>query len=350
MRSTTRLLLLAVAGALVAGEAAAATVALLPVRRGVRELEVTGLVEQTLAGELAARATLVEAERTRGALRRLRLRAPDNASEAQLLEVATGLGAEWLVSVAVHDASTALVPDLTLSARLYDGRTGRLVWAGSVGRSGLDRRRLLGLGIVESLEALVPGAVGDLLAPLLTAVDAGGVSSAPAPAARRDVLAIVPFTAIGTGDGVEVATAATETMRAVLADAGVAMAQPGCVVAALRRPEGVRWGELDAVSRQALRANCAATLLVTGAVERWEIAGSGVAPEPIVAVAVRLLDVASGRIEWAGSLESGGWDRQGWFGAGRVFSRGDHLRRLLAKIGDQMLAAEPAVRVMKESS
>jgi hypothetical protein len=53
---------------------------------------------------------------------------------------------------------------------------------------------------------------------------------------------------------------------------------------------------------------------------------------------------------WTGSLEARGWDREGWFGRGQIHSRGDHLRRLLDRIVDRMLAADPAVKVMKESS
>jgi len=341
---------LAVAGALVAGELLAATVALLPVRRGARQPGVAEAVERAIVGELASRATLVAAERTRDALRQRRLRAPDNASADELRDVAAALGADWLVSAAVHDAPEGAVPDLTLSARLYDGRSGRVTWAGVVGRSGLDGGRLLGLGVIATVAELAPRAVAELMAPLLAEIG-GRPAAAPRPsAAAGERIAVVPFGALGFAEGVEVAVQATETMRALLGEAGRTLAEPGCVAAALRGPAGVRWGELDRPAREKLRADCAATLLVTGGVERWEIGGSGVAPEPTVAVAVRLLDAASGRILWTGSLEADGWDREGWFGLGRVYSRGRHLRGLLERIVKRMLAAEGAERVMKESS
>lgn len=341
---------LAFAGALVAGELLAATVALLPVRRGARQPGVAEVVERAIAGELGAHATLVPAERTRDALRERRLRAPDNAGADELRGVAAELGADWLVIAAVHDAPEGLVPDLTLSARLYDGRNGRTVWSGVVGRSGLDGSRLLGLGAVETMEALAPLAVAELTAPLFAAMDGRSPIAPRAAGGASERVAVVPFGALGFAEGVEVAVQATETMRALLGEAGRPLAEPGCVGAAMRGPGGVRWGELDQPAREKMRADCAATLLVTGGVERWEISGSGVAPEPVVAVAVRLLDAASGRILWTGSLESGGWAREGWFGYGRVYSRGRHLRGLLARIVERMLAAEGGERVMKESS
>jgi len=349
MRSRLRTAALLAAGALFAGESLAATLALLPVRRGVEQARLAEAVERELARICAGTTTVVDEERTRSALRRRRLRAPDNGSATVLRDLAGELGADWLVSAALHDAVAAQSPDLTLSARLYDGRTGRLAWAGALGRSGLDGRRLLGLGVVESLDALIAPTLDELLAPLLALVRSGAAAG-DAGAEGRERIALVPFTAVGTPEGVEVAMAATETMRAVLAARGAATAEPGCVAGVLRRPEGVRWGELDAPSRRALRDDCGATRLVTGAVERWELVGTSGAPEPIVAVAVRLVDVDSGAISWTGSLERGGSDRPGWFGLGRVFSRGQQLRRLLEQITQRMPVADSDPRAMRESS
>jgi hypothetical protein len=342
--------LLAAAIWLVAASARAETFALLPVRQGVRDVGIAAAVERAVSSELTRHGGLVEAERTRTALRRARLRSVDAASPERLRELAAAVGADWLVTAAVHDAPEGGAPDLTLSVRLYEGRSGRLAWAGAIGRSGLDSRRILGVGAIHDLESLAPIAVAALLEPLGGEDGALRRAAATAGEAGGDAYALVPFTAVAIAEGLEVAAAATETLRATLVDRGVELTEPSCVTTALRRPDGVRWGELDAESRAKLRDDCGARLLVTGAVERWEIAGSALSPEPVVAVAVRLLDAASGEILWTGSLEARGWDREGWFGHGRVYSRGDHLRRLLDRIVNRMLAADPAVKVMKESS
>jgi hypothetical protein len=339
--------LLLAAGVLAAGAAAADSVALLPVRQGVRVEGLGALLEGAVSTELARSAELIDAERTRAALRAERLRNADAALPERLRTIAGALGATWLVSVAVHDAPDSLVPDLTLSARLYDGRTGRLARAVAIARSGLDRRGLLGLGAIGELETLVPPTVAELLA----ALDLGG-PSAPPEYGPTDRIGLVPFTVNDVDDGLEVALAATETMRALLAATGVPLAEPGCVSSAMRGPGGIQWGELSAETRAELHRECGAVRLVTGSVERWEIRG-GSSPEPVVAVAVRLLDAESGRILFVGSLESGGWDREGWFGSGRVHSRGEHLRNLLERIATRMLRADAgaeSAEVMKESS
>lgn len=340
--------LLLAAGALAGRAALADSVALLPVRQGVRVEGLGARLEQAVTAELARRATVIDAERIRAALRAERLRNVDAALPDRLRAIAAALGADWLISAAIHDAPEQLVPDLTVSARLYDGRTGRMAWAGAVARSGLDTRGLLGIGEVTDLAALLPPVVAELLAGVeLGAAASPGVGVAAAP----DLVGIVPFTVNEVVDGLEVAAAATETIRALLVAAGVPLAEPGCVTTALRGPGGIQWGELSAAVRAELRDACGAARLVTGSVERWEVRG-GISPEPVVAVAVRLLDAESGRILFVGSLEAGGFDREGWFGRGRIHSRGAQLRNLLERIATRMLLAgsggEAAV-VMKES-
>lgn len=341
--------LLLAAGVLAGRAALADSVALLPVRQGVRIEGLGARFEQAVTAELARGATVIDAERTRSALRAERLRNVDAAPPDQLRAIAAALGADWLVSVAIHDAPEQLVPDLTVSARLYDGRTGRMAWAGAVARSGLDRRGLLGIGAIAELADLLPPVVTELLAGV--ELSSAAADRKAGVAAATDLVGIVPFTVNEVEDGLEVAAAATETMRALLAAAGIPLAEPGCVTRALRGPGGIQWGELSAEVRTELRDACGAGRLVTGSVERWEVRG-GSSPEPVVAVAVRLLDAESGRILFVGSLEAGGWDREGWFGRGRVHSRGAHLRHLLERIATRMLVAgsggEAAV-VMKES-
>jgi len=343
-------LLLVAAGALAGGAAAADSIALLPVRQGVRVDGLGAQLEQAVTAELARRGEVIDAERTRAALRAERLRNADAAPPERLRAIAAALGADWLVSAAIHDAPAQLVPDLTVSARLYDGRTGRMAWAGAVARSGLDTRGLLGIGAVTDLATLVPPVVAELVAGVeLDAAAAASPGSGVATA--HDLIGIVPFTVNEVADGIEVAAAATETMRALLVAAGVPLAEPGCVTTALRGPAGIQWGELSAEVRAELRDACGAARLVTGSVERWEVRG-GASPEPVVAVAVRLLDAGSGRILFVGSLEAGGWDREGWFGRGRVHSRGAHLRHLLERIATRMLhagAGGETTEVMKES-
>ena len=312
------------------------TIAVLPVARGSSLPEMSSRVHETLRARLAERATVVDAERTRAVLRRMRLRAPERAGSEALARLAGELGATLLAGAAVHDAPEGAVPELTLSARLYDGASGAVVRVAFVGRGGIDRGRWLALGELGDHESLIAAAVDELLAEL-------GVPWAPQPPSRRAAssvrAAVVPFTATVREHGLEVAGAGTESLRAQLVARGVELAEPGCVQAGLERQSAAAWGQLAGEARRAIVDGCAAPLLLTGSVERWESVGRAGRPEPIVAVALRLVEGASGRILWAGSLERAGWDRPGAFGLRRIHSRGVLLERITATLADEMLAS-----------
>lgn len=301
-----------------------------------RDAEVTAAARSAILDLLEQRTDLVDPEATRAALRKLRLRAPEAASAETLSRLAGELGARWLLTASLHDAPTGFVPDLTLGARLYDGETGRLVGAGFRGMSGIDERGLLGLGEIGTVRELAPRLASELLEPLLDeARDRTGAVRAPGP--TDGGVAIVPFTATARNDAFVVASAATEAFRERLLEHGTRLAEPGCVRAGLRHRDVATWGELTAGSREAIRAECAVERMVTGSVERWESAG-GEMPEPVIAIALRLIDAEDGRVLWAGSLEARGWDHPGWFGLRRYYSRGRLLEDLLERLASALEA------------
>jgi len=302
-----------------------------------RDVTVTEKVRSAVRDQLEERTTLVDPETTRAALRRARLRAPEAASPEVLKRVAGELEARWLLTVSLHDAPGGPVPDVTVGARLYDGETGRLVGAGFQGMSGIDDLGLLGTGRLETVDELAPRVASELLGPLLSGLRTG--TRRPLERGRPgDSIAIIPFTSTAPQDAFVVATAATEAFRERLLESGRRLAEPGCVRAGLRRRDVVSWGELTAGSREAIRQQCEVERMVTGAVERWESAGGGQTPEPAVAVALRLIDAADGRVLWTGSIEARGWDRPGWFGLRRYYSRGRLLESLLERLATALEA------------
>jgi hypothetical protein len=231
---------------------------------------------------------------------------------------------------------------VALSLRVYEGQTGEVVGTLFHAESGLDRESLLGIGAVDGVEELIDRAAADVVESLV----AGGRRRPQERGHLGDFgrIALVPITTTLPVNGVEVSLEVSEALRAILETQGVALAQPACVRQALRGPEGDTWGELSAGARERVRARCAAETIVTGAVERWELTGGSRGPIPVVAVALRLLDAESGRILRTASLEESGADRPGWFGAGRVHSKGELLHRLLGRLATQLLDEREAAR------
>ena len=135
-------------------------------------------------------------------------------------------------------------------------------------------------------------------------------------------LAIVPFAGLTASDATANAETATEAARAAVHRLGARPVSPGCTNEVLRRQRLVGWGGVDADARSALRGLCGADAILTGSVELYDVGQGEQEPEPRVAIALRLVETETGRIVWTGAAERRGWDRQGLFRLGRVYSRG----------------------------
>jgi len=310
-------------------------VALLPIQDRAGDDRAVAAVEQALLLQLEEGAQVLDRDRTRGVLRRMRLRNVDAVPQRVIEQLATELGADWLVSATVHDAERRIAPRLTLSARVYRGSTGEPSWIGFVGGSGLDGRSVLGLGVISELEALVPHVVKRLELKLEGDQTDNGdenLRSRNPAGASLGRLAIVPFAGLTPRRATANSETLTEASRAALHDAGVSLVSPGCTSEALRHHRRFRWGGVDSETGGLLRGVCAADSILTGSVERYDVGGAQAEPEPRVALSLRLLDAETGAIIWTGALERRGWGRQGLFGLGRVHSRGDLTEAMMQSL------------------
>ena len=312
------------------------TIALFPPQNRAGDSAATYIVGHALFAELSQHGRLIGPDETRNALRRLRVRNGDRAAPALLRILGEELGADWLVSASVHDADRRQVPRLSLSVRVYSGRTGELEWAGFRGSSGLDKRKLLGRGTVSSVEQLVGVAVPRLMRDLPSMGGETAQTALPALGPRLGTVAIVPFEATVTRRGTHHAETVTEATRARLVAHGVALVSPNLSHEILRRRQGGVWGGVTAEARDGLHSVGGADTILTGAVERYEVRGSEFEPEPRVSVAMRLVDAVSGRILWTGSAERDGWDAQGLFRLGRIYSRGALTARIVETLAKRL--------------
>ncbi len=311
---------------------------LAPVKRRVRDAEAAVAIETALRFQLTEFGELASSLETRDELRRLRLRDVDTARPEVIAELASALGANWIVVATIHDVRRMNVSDLAMSIRFYRSDTGQLAWAGFMGRNGLDGRKALGLGVLTSMDDLARELVRRLLKESMLAIETGKSASNQTTSQQAfGRLALVPFTGFVERDALGVADAATEASRAVLFRKGVDLAAPGCVAEALRLQRAQVWGELAAETRNYLRETCGADRLLTGSVGLWETSGSALEPVPEIALAVRLLEAISGKIVWMSSIEKTGRSSESLFRAGRIYSRGKLLDRLLTKLADEMV-------------
>jgi len=315
------------------------TAAVLPVQDRVGDTDIKDVVEDSLFWTMSEHAKVLSRAGTRDVLRRLRIRNADAALPGGLRDLATELGADWLVSAVVHDAERRATPRLTVSVRVYLGSTGELVWAGFRGLSGLDGRSALGYGVIRDLEGLGPRLVQRLLADFEAFNEKNGAESSGKEADGQilGVLAIVPFAGLTDQNPTSNAETVTEAARATMFEMGTALAPAGCTNTELRRQRLPVWGAIDADARSAVGSVCGADVILTGTVERYDVGGSDTEPQPFVGLGMRLLDVETGKILWAGGSERQGWGKQGLFRLGRIYSRGALTEDMMRSLSRELL-------------
>ncbi len=317
---------------------------LLPLHDRVGSPRIAAAVEDALGEALAASHQLIDPTGLRDAQRRLRLRDTSQAEPATLARLGELTAAGWLFSATLHQASEDRA---SRAARAYTGRTsaggvpqvvlsGRVVrldrepalgWAGFGAASGLDDRRLLGLGVVNDPELLARDVARRLVEAFEQDLPAANVRPARGGYLRRPIdaggtIAVVPFHSVTARDATVAGETVTELALAVLHAQGRGwdVMLPGLVGDVLRRRGIQVRGEVDAEVRAELRSH-GADLILTGAVEAWEVRG-GAEPEPRIGLSARLLDAETGAILWWNGQDRTGWDRSRALGLGRVHASG----------------------------
>ncbi len=331
---------------------------LLPLQDRVGQPRIARAVEGALRTALAERHALVEPERLRDGQRRLRLRDTSQAAPESLVRLGELAGAEWLFAATLHQAvsgrasrasrayvtgrASGPVPQIILSARAVhlSAEVAELGWAGFEAASGLDERRLLGLGVVGELEALAEEMTLRLVETFERDVSQGTAWAGGRPARggylRRPIdagatVAVVPFHSVTERDATLAGETVTELAHAVLYRSGAHLVLPGLVSEVLRQRGSLLRGEIDAQTRRELQRG-GAELILTGTVEAWELLGNVTEPEPHVGFSARLLDAESGAILWWNGQDRRGWDRSRALGLGRVHAAGALAEEVMASL------------------
>jgi TolB-like protein len=299
----------------------------------------------------------------------MRLRNASQATPTTLQQLADELAVDWFFTATLHTATeTELtraaqafvgpgavpVPQIILSARVFrkasaaDGGGGaHLDWAGFASASGLDRRGILNLGVVQDPELLASETARSLVSlfeerPSVDnpRPDRKGFLREAISVERLGLVAVVPFASVSDRDANVAAETITSLALSVLHENGVRLAPPGLVNQILRKRGVLLSGEVDAETRNGLNA-FDVDYIVTGTVEEWEIRGGAREPLPRVSFGARLIDVRSGQILWMNGQNRGGWDGLNLFGTGRTHSRGRLAQHMMRSLVAGFIEREP---------
>jgi TolB-like protein len=120
--------------------------------------KITAYFEVTMSGR--GEFSVIENGTTFEALRRLRIRSVTVLRQGQIDSLAQALQADYLLTGSVleyreiGDKFLVKIPQVSINARLIDGKTGATVWTGVSNDSGDRKELLFGLGAIKSAEEL----------------------------------------------------------------------------------------------------------------------------------------------------------------------------------------------------
>jgi len=306
---------------------------LLPVRNLAGSTAAAEAVEATLRLLTAGLPIQPEAFDLRSTLRRLRIRDLSQAGPEQVRTLADELGVNWFLSVTLLEAELSLVPQITLTASLFEADSSEHAWLGFISRSGVDEVGWLGLGGVENLRSLAELCTAELIQGPRVLHEKTKRSQQPRTRRSRylrkpievsesSVVATVPFNSLTDKEPLLAATIVSRALDAALFDCGYRVLLPGAVRATMRENRTLLFGEITGQIALPLRQDHGAHWVLTGMVETFEMDRRQGRPDPRVAFSARLVEAESGQLGWLDGVDRRGSDRQGLFGRGRTYTRG----------------------------
>lgn len=312
-------LALGLALGLARGPAAATppAVGILPLANHTGQLDALDSVIGRLHAELAGHGiTFVSSMELRPLLRQHRIRSVGEIGNAAAAVVAAEMGVAYLMlgSLQVHDE---LAQEVALSLRVLDARNLQVIGATSQAASGIDFQGLFGTGGVAGMAPVVDRVVTAAVAALAPLLD----PAAPLQTPRGPRLALVPFDDLS--EAPRAGAIVTDIVLSQLVAAGYVLVEPGLITEVFLAERAMTRGQIDLPTLWALRDAVAPDYLLTGVVDRLEIAhGDPTVVTPSLALGARLIDARSGAPLAAWELERTGDDSETILGHGRVQSLG----------------------------
>lgn len=261
-------------------------------------------------------------------LRRRRIRSTGEIMPSEAKFIRDKIGTDLMMIGTINTFEYGAGLEVGISLRIYSAADEKVVWASDYAANALDYGSMFETEQIDNVKDLAWKVIDHALE-TLPAKD----EFIPHPVGRP--VSVIPFENISSDP--KAGRIATMSMATGLLNADLDLIEPGKLTEIFLKLRTSQTGGIDYPTLDALREEIDIDFLVTGSVEIYNaLRGSSRASTPTIEVAVRVIDVATGKIVATYFDRRDGADNETIFRLGRSYSSERLLSEALYDIADKI--------------
>jgi len=271
---------------------------------------------------------IITGDEVRPILRRRRIRSTGEILPSEADFIRDNVGTHLMMIGTINTFENGAGKEVGVALRIYSASERKVVWAADYAANALDFGSMFETKQIDNIKDLAWKVIDRALESLPPKDQISRHSGG-----RR--ISVIPFENISSDP--KAGRIATMSMTTGLLDAGLDLIEPGELTEIFLKLRTSQTGGIDYPTLEALRKELNIDLLVTGSVEEYNaLRGSSRASTPAIEVAVRVIDVASGKIAATFFEHRDGADNESIFRLGRDYSAERLLSEALYDIADKI--------------
>ena len=209
-------------------------------------------------------------------------------------------------------------PEISISIRMLDPERMHIIAAETYAASGSDFEKLFGTGIIGSIDSLTNISVKALVKQLVQEISLYEQASSN----TKQTVAIIPLDNIT--EEKRCGKIADNLLLTTLVQSGYNVIEPGMIKEIMSKNRRILRGEVDFETLQKINEDVEVDMIVTGAVEQYQIQRGSSQPE--IEIGLRTLDASNGKIISMFNDRRKGNDSESVFEHGKINAMGNLLK------------------------
>lgn len=266
----------------------------------------------------------VSHDELRSILRHYRIRLLGSINGTEISQITQEAHVDYFLLGTVNFYEDRDNPEISISVRIINARTKKVIAAATRSATGKDYEKLFGTGIIGSIDVLLDKVVDELFDDLFT--DQNEIKTH----AQNDVtVVIIPFDNLSEKKNAGLIV--SSILLSDLVNKGYEVIEPGIVQEVMMKHRRILRGEIDFSTLDTLKSLHDFDVIVTGSVDLFE--PSRGSTQPRLELGMRMLDASNGKIICMYNDARRGNDSESFFGFGKILSMG----KLISKSNDKFI-------------